>query len=218
MSAGEARGAARRRVALTAALAVLLPLLAQAQSTECEPGEREVRSLEFRGNTVFRASDLALRVVTTSSDFARRSLRIVGAKRCLDSDELRLDVGRLRVFYRRHGYFSTRVDTLVAPVTDGYGGVRVAFNIHEGEPVRVDTLRITGLDTSIVQLADTSDLGLHPGIVFDLTRLQAGIDSIKTRLRNNGYPRPDATASFGRVETAARRAQVRTHLPPAAIP
>ena len=101
------RGRASRRIALTAALIVAVPASLRAQNAECEPGEPEVRALEFRGNTVFRASDLALRVATTASEFTRRNFRILGAKRCLDSDALRLDVGRLRVFYRRHGYFDT---------------------------------------------------------------------------------------------------------------
>src|SRR5438128_1001359 len=109
MMSGGGRGTAWRTVALTAALLMGAVHAVQAQSTECEAGEREVRALEFRGNTVFRASDLALRIVTSPSEFLRRALRIVGAKHCLDSDELRLDVGRLRVFYRRHGYFAVKV-------------------------------------------------------------------------------------------------------------
>jgi outer membrane protein insertion porin family/translocation and assembly module TamA len=212
----EGSGAALRRVALTAALLVVAPAWLHAQSTECEPGEREVRSLDFRGNSVFRASDLALRVATTSSDFARRNFRVVGAKRCLDNDELRLDVGRLRIFYRRHGYYNTKVDTSVAPATDGYGGVKVAFLINEGEPVRIDTLRITGLDSAIAQIVDTADLGLRRGIVFDVLKIQASIDSMKSRLRNNGYPRADVAANFNVFDEAGRRALVTLDILPGA--
>jgi outer membrane protein assembly factor BamA len=207
MTFGGWHGVAWRRVALTAALFAAVPALLRAQSTECEAGEREVRALDFKGNRLFRASDLALRIVTSPSEFLRRSFRIVGTKRCLDSDELRLDVGRLRVFYRRHGYFNTRVDTLVSPVLDGYGGVRVAFVIDEGPPVLVDSLRISGLDRAIAPIVDTSSLNLHPGIVFDVTRLQAAIDSMKARLRNTGHPRGDVAANFS-VDTARRRANV----------
>lgn len=207
--------AACRRLAIAAAFLVV-PQLARAQSTECDPGEREVRALEFHGNTVFRASDLALRVATTPSDFARRNLRIFGQKRCLDSDELRLDVGRLRVFYRRHGYFSTKVDTVVTTLTDGYGGVSVAFDIREGDPVHVDTLRISGLDAITTPIVDTSDLNLRPGIIFDVTRLQGAIDSMKARLRNNGYPRGDVAASFSQPDTAAKRVAVHVDILPGA--
>jgi len=193
-----------------------MPALGHAQSLECEAGEREVRSMEFRGNTVFRASDLALRVATTPSEFVRRIIRIGGAKHCIDSDELRLDVGRLRVFYRRHGYFSAKVDTLVAPVLDGYGGVKVTFVLKEGEPVRVDTLRISGLDSVIAPIADTSSLGLPRGMIFDGTKIQTAIDLIKTRLRNNGYPRGDVNAGFS-VDTVKRLAVVNLDVLPGAL-
>ena len=207
MTFGGWRGAAWRRVALTAALFAAMPASRARRAPSARPVSARFARSSFKGNTLFRASDLALRIVTSPSEFLRRSFRIVGTKRCLDSDELRLDVGRLRVFYRRHGYFNTKVDTLVAPVKDGYGGVRVAFVIDEGPPVRVDSLRISGLDSAIAPIVDTSSLGLHAGIVFDVTRLQAAIDSMKVRLRNSGYPRGDVAASFS-VDTARRRANV----------
>ena len=188
------RGRAWGRVALTAAL-LACPAIAHSQALECEAGEREVRSLDFRGNTVFRASDLALRVSTTPSELVRRVIRVGGSKHCLDSDELRLDVARLRVFYRRHGYFSTHVDTAVVPVLDGYGGVRVTFLLREGEPVRVDTLRLNGLGV-VAGIADTGSLELNRGMIFDVTRIQTAIDSIKARLRTNGFPRGDVSAGF----------------------
>jgi outer membrane protein insertion porin family len=205
---GGRRRLARRwwRGALTAALVTLLPAVARAQSSECDPGEREVRSLAFRGNHAFRGYDLALRVATTPSSFARRTFRVVGKRRCLDSDELRLDVGRLRLFYRRHGYYSAAVDTSVVANTDG--GVKVTFLITEGPPVLVDTLRISGLDSATAPIADTRELDLRPGVIFDVTRMQAAIDSIKSRLRDNGYPRADVAASYTVYDTIAHRARV----------
>ena len=185
---------------------MLLPSAARAQSSECDPGEREVRSLQFRGNHAFRDYELALRVSTTPSSFARRTFRVLGKRRCLDSDELRLDVGRLRLFYRRHGYYSATVDTSVVANSDGV--VRVTFLIAEGPPVLVDTLRITGLDSLTAPIADTGELDLRPGVIFDVTRMQAAIDSIKSRLRDNGYPRADVAASYTVYDTVAHRARV----------
>lgn len=208
MTDGGPRRPARRwwRGALTAALVLSLPAVARAQSAECDPGEREVRSLEFSGNRAFRDYELALRVSTTPSSFARRTFRVFGKRRCLDSDELRLDVGRLRLFYRRHGYYSAAVDTSVVANTDG--GVKVTFLIAEGPPVLVDTLRITGLDSVTGPIADTGELDLRPGVIFDVTRMQAAIDSIKSRLRDNGFPRADVAASYTVYDTVAHRARV----------
>jgi outer membrane protein insertion porin family/translocation and assembly module TamA len=194
------------RGALTAALLLLLPSALRAQSSECDPGEREVRSLKFRGNHAYRGSELALRVSTTPSSFWRRTLRVVGKRRCLDSDELRLDVGRLRLFYNRHGYYNAAVDTSVVANADS--SVRVTFLITEGPPVLVDTLKITGLDSVTAPIASTNELDLRPGVVFDRTRLQGAIDSIKTRLRDHGFPRADVAASYTVYDTVAHKARV----------
>lgn len=199
---------------MTAALLAIAPRLARAQSDACDVGQRELRSLDFKGNHAFRSSDLALRISTTPPGFVRRTLRVVGAKRCLDSDDLRLDVGRLRLFYRRHGYYNTVVDTAVTAEADG--GVNLAFLITEGPPVLVDSLRIAGLDSLTAPIAATNDLDLRRGVVFDMGRLQGAIDSIKTRLRDRGYPRADVAASYTVFDTVGHRARVSLDVIPGA--
>jgi outer membrane protein insertion porin family/translocation and assembly module TamA len=194
--------------ALVLALAVFAPQALRAQGIECDgtTGEREVRSLVFRGNQAFPSRELELRVSTTASDFLQRRLRVFGTRRCLDSDALRLDVGRLRVFYQRHGYYAATVDTAVTSAGEG-DAVQVAFLINEGQPVVIDSLRISGLDSAVRTIVDTSEVALRKGIPFDRTKLQATIDTIKSRLRNNGYPRADVAASYT-VDTIARHASV----------
>jgi outer membrane protein assembly factor BamA len=197
-----------RRAALLALVAAAAPVVARAQGVECDdtPGEREVRSLAFRGNHAFPGRELALRVSTTPSDFLQRRLHAFGTRRCLDSDALRLDVGRLRVFYQRHGYYATTVDTAVTSAGEG-DAVNVAFLIDEGLPVLIDSLRISGLDSAVRTIVDTSEIELTKGIPFDRTKLQASMDSIKNRLRNNGYPRADVAAAYT-VDTISRKATV----------
>lgn len=216
MSRGRAaQGGRWRRAALAVVLAAGVPGVARAQGIECDgaAGEREVRSLAFRGNRAFASRDLELRVSTTASDFLQRRLHAFGTRRCLDSDALRLDVGRLRVFYQRHGYYAATVDTLVAPAGDG-DAVNVTFVIDEGLPVLIDSLRISGLDSAVRTIVDTSALELRKGVVFDRTKLQSSIDTIKSRLRNNGYPRADVAASYT-VDPAARKAIVGLNVLPA---
>ncbi|MDB4888137.1 MAG: hypothetical protein JWN79_3575 [Gemmatimonadetes bacterium] len=201
-------GTARRwrSAVLGMSLVVGLPVVARAQRMECDAADdREVRSLSFQGNHAFTSRDLALRVATTPSGFARRVLRVFGTRHCLDSDELRLDVGRLRAFYRRHGYYAAVVDTSVVALEDG--GVRVRFLIREGEPIMIDTLRVSGLDSVTAPLADMRSLDIRQGGVFDITLLQTAIDSIKARLRNNGFPRADVAASYS-PDSVRRRATV----------
>jgi outer membrane protein insertion porin family len=189
---------------LAAALAV--PATVRAQGIDCaNADDRDVRVLTFEGNRAFTSRDLALRIATSPSNFWRRTFRFGGTRHCLDSDALRLDVGRLRAFYRRHGYYAAAVDTAV--VADGPGAVTVRFRIREGQPILIDTLRIRGLDSVTAPLAATGTLDIRQGRVFDITLLQAAIDSIKARLRNNGYPRADVAASYS-PDSITRRAVV----------
>ena len=79
------------------------PVRAQAQDITCDPGDKEVRSLVFRGNHAFSASDLEVRIATTESSWFRRHFGFFGARHCLDRTELPLDVLRLKKFYRDRG-------------------------------------------------------------------------------------------------------------------
>jgi outer membrane protein insertion porin family/translocation and assembly module TamA len=167
-----------------------------AQDIECDPGDREVRSLEFQGNHAFSDGELALRIVTTSSSWARRYLRVVGSRRCLDSDELVRDKYRLQLLYRNAGYYDTSIDTLVTPVNGRNDQVRVAFNIDEGKPIRIHSLSITGLDSVPNRREILRRLWVQAGKPYDQTRIALDADTILARLRNSGYPRPDVLRSY----------------------
>jgi outer membrane protein assembly factor BamA len=114
------------------------------------------------------------------------------------------DVQQLRQFYKSQGYYDTKVDTLVRG-----DSLRLAitFVINEGEPLRVDTLNIAGLD-SVVGASDAiRNLKLAPGNRAGLVLLAADIDSITTRLRNSGYPYAFVLPEF-RTNLAQHRAFV----------
>ncbi len=177
---------------LLAALAV--PSRARAQDITCDPGDREVRSLEFRGNHAFSASDLDVRIATTESGWFRRHLGFIGVRHCLDRTELPLDVLRLQKFYRDRGYFNTQVDTLVQSM--GGDAVRVVFTIDEGKPIIVDSLSIAGLDSVPNRAAVLAGLRLQRGMPFDYGMLIAELDTITARLRNSGYPNVDLLKSY----------------------
>src|SRR5437870_3168416 len=93
------------------AVRVVIPVQLAAQDLSCGPGDLEVRTLDFRGNKAISGSDLALRVTTTPSAWARRNLNIaLGEKRCLNRDELPRDLLRLEAYYRERGFYSAKVD------------------------------------------------------------------------------------------------------------
>jgi outer membrane protein insertion porin family len=174
-----------------------------AQDLACDPGDREVRWLEFDGNRAFSDRELALKIYTTPSDLARRATRILGTRRCLDSRALRTDVLRLQTFYRTKGYYDAKVDTVLAEL--GRSSVGVTFSIVEGEPVRIDSLVVAGLDS-----LDRDDrgavlgaVGLRVGDVFDRERLENVVRAIRTQLWNRGYPRADVLRDYRRNQRSA---------------
>jgi len=190
----------RLLVALGVALAVLLGSRpARAQDIECDPGDREVRSLDFVGNRAFTDAELALRIVTTPSTWARRHLGVFGTRRCLDVDELARDRVRLQLLYRYAGYYNAKVDTLLTP--EGADAVRVSFLIDEGQPVRITRLTIAGLDSVRNRDEILHGLWLAVGKPYDFTRIEADIATVLARLRNSGYPRPDVLRN---IETSTK--------------
>lgn len=179
-------------VALSAAVALLASAgvrQALGQDVECDPGDLEVRSLEFQGNHAFTDAELALRIVTTPSSWARRNLGIFGTRRCLDNEEMLRDKYRIQLLYHQAGYYDTKVDTAVTPL--GHNQVRVTFKIDEGQPIRITRLTIAGLDSVPNRRDILRGLWVAVGKPYDQTRIQQDVVTVLTRLRNDGYPRPD---------------------------
>jgi outer membrane protein assembly factor BamA len=181
------RAGPRSLFALVAGLSLLAaPRAARGQLLTCQPGEPQVLALKFNGNKALRDDDLSQIIATTTSSFTRRAFRFFGEKRCLDREELARDIARVKLYYRMRGYWEAQVDTAVT--RHGKRGVNVAFNVVEGLPIRLTTLRITGLDSVEDRKAILGGLDTTVGGPYDEIRLTALADTIGTRLLDNGYP------------------------------
>ena len=192
-------------VAVVGLVSILVVAPLRAQDVECDVGRVEVRSLRFQGNRTFSDDDLSARVLTTPSSFAKRYLRIIGTPRCYPSDGLQADVRNLTLFYRNNGFYEARVDTLVNVL--GPKVVGVTFRIDEGQPILIDSLSTSGLD-SIANRGDIrGNLQLTPGGRFSPLSMLTDIDSIVTRLRNLGYVHAAVYPAYS-VRQRDRRAEV----------
>jgi outer membrane protein assembly factor BamA len=119
--------------------------------------------------------------------------------------EFQRDVLRLRLFYRQRGFYEARVDTTVTP--EGRDRIDITFDIAEGQPVVIDSLRVTGLDTlrdgaRLVRLLETMR-----GARFDREELQRRVTGILDRLRDQGYARAEVLSGY-EVDEVANRASV----------
>ncbi|GAC1654995.1 MAG: hypothetical protein NVS4B3_19440 [Gemmatimonadaceae bacterium] len=191
---------------VSVALLTAPPSLAPGQATTCDiPGAVEVRSLRFQGNRAFRSDALASVIGTTSSSWIRRAIPVIGTASCLDRVQLRRDVLLLRVFYRKHGFYDTHVDTIVLP--RGPRAVDVSFVIDEREPVRLDAVRITWNRETGDSARIFEGIDLRPGQPADRFALQAAVDTIVARLRDDGYPRADVVVTDTVIDRVGHRAQ-----------
>ena len=178
---------------------------AGAQDLTCEPGDVEVMRLAFEGNRAFSSATLSDGIVTTQSSWARRNLHVFGKRRCLDRQQFPLDVVRLLIWYRNHGYTDATVDTVLVPMGTGRIGVR--FSVHEGEPVLVDSLAIVGLESVPERDAIRRGLATRVGRAFDKYANEATREAITQRLRDGGYPDAEVFVGFD-THTQTRRASV----------
>ena len=174
-------------------LAMLVPARARAQ--ECaDSGDRQVRSLSFVGNKTFSSDALSAIVVTTPSSFAKRHFRIFGTARCYPPNGVGADTATIERYYQYNGFYDTHVDTVVKTV--GRGVVDVTFRINEGQPLLLDTLEISGLDSVPNRAAVTKDLQLKVGERAGRLQMYSDVASIVSRLHNAGYPNATVFPQF----------------------
>lgn len=183
---------------LVLACAIAAPAAAQ------EP-DRVVRQLTFEGNKAIPDVTLANAINTTNSSwFARvvpfRWLRL-GEKRYFNEQQFLGDLVALRVFYQAVGYPDVKVDTVVRRSPQN---VYITFRIDEGEPIRLTSFQVTGLDSLPVwqQRLTLRDLPLAQGDVFNRFAMQAAADSIAHRLQDRGYPDARTFFAFEANKTA----------------
>ena len=191
----------RRAATLLASLALLsaVPAAARAQEVSCDPGDTEVRALDFRGNRAFSDAVLGAAVVTTPSASVHRTrlgravLGKLFQRRCIDRSEIVLDRARLILFYRNHGFPDVAVDTAVK--RNGRA-IEVRFDITEGRPIRVAQVAVNWTDSVPPAARIVRGLPMREGQPFDKLALAATRDTILTRLGNAGYPWAQVLASY----------------------
>lgn len=182
----------------------------------------EIATVAFRGANAWPASLLETAVVTQPT----RCLAVaplcwlgIGVDRqYLDARILPQDELRLRFFYAQQGYREALVTVDTVRVGEK---VRVEFTIDEGQPIRVDSITVAGIDS--LPAAVGRNLPLRVGDPLSLSQYETARDTLRMRLHNRGYanaivlagynaPRgmyaatvrydvyPDVRARFGEIE------------------
>jgi outer membrane protein insertion porin family/translocation and assembly module TamA len=184
---------------LVAALLSTLATTASAQRRAqigCDSDDDiEVRSLNFIGNRSHTSYSLERGVATTASTWWRRTFRVFGQRYCLDSlAALVEDSARLDYHYKRTGF----PDVKVKPVIRFTGPKRVAveYRITEGEPMLLDSVSVVWEPAPPDSMDFMRNLPVEVGDRFSITDLEAGRDTLRRRLLNNGYPEVEILRNF----------------------
>ncbi|MGQ0643002.1 MAG: BamA/OMP85 family outer membrane protein [Gemmatimonadaceae bacterium] len=171
----------------------------------CDPGDKEVWGLHFDGNRAFDDAALAAGLNTEPSGALRRWFRVLGDKRCLDADELTRDSVRLLFLYQQSGFPRIKVGTRI--IEEGRDRVDITFVIEEGEPLRVDSVEVLGLDSVPAPDRISRNLPIKPRDRFDRGLIEAARDTLEQRLRNDGYALAEVLRSF-ESDTVANRNEI----------
>lgn len=121
----------------------------------------------------------------------------------VDPDAVDTAVASIEDAYRHKGYDQARVEWSLEQAT---GGLVLVLTLQEGEPTRLGRVTFTGSPgLPLPRLLET--VGLEPGAVFDQAQLDAGVEKLRTLLRQQRYFRarvgaPIVTPEAGRATVA----------------
>lgn len=173
-----------------------------------------MRDLDLNGVHGVSRRDLERSIATTKSECKSLLLvpfcmvsksKLFVDKKYLDRDEFRRDVLRVLVFYWKRGYREAQVDTAVTRY--GSDGVRVTFDIREGPPTLIASLRVD-YDSTLMDERRVRKLSiLRAGDPLNLVVL----DTMRLTLQLYMWDRGHADAQVDTVisvDPAARRATV----------
>jgi outer membrane protein assembly complex protein YaeT len=201
------RGGGLAAIAVAAAALAAGPAAAQ----EPRPAPRTVAGLRFEGNHAIPGDTLAAAIATSASSWnytwplrGLTSWLPFGDRRAFDEVEFRRDAVRLLLFYRQHGYYDARVDTVAHRTAHE---AQVTFRIAEGPPVLVEAVEITGTEAAVPPAELVRLLPLKVGRPFNRFLFDASSDTLARALRNRGYPFAAVYRSYG-VDRPSRVARV----------
>jgi outer membrane protein assembly factor BamA len=121
----------------------------------------------------------------------------------LDPDSVDAARTAIEEAYQRKGYDQVLLSVSQEPST---GGVVLVFTLDEGEPTRLGRVTIAGSPgLPLARLVEV--LGLRPGVVLDQARVDAGLERLRTLLRQERFFRarvgaPSVTMEAGLATVA----------------
>lgn len=153
---------------------------------QLDPGrDWRIDRLRLRGNDAVSARAIRAEMLTRA-----RPWYVVWRRRpVFDPGTFAADLERLRLLYRRRGYYHTRIAHDVESEPDD-GRVRVTVSIDEGPPVRVAVVNVAfggELPAPDAERALRGSLPLAAGAIFTESAYTASVAYVRRYYRERGY-------------------------------
>ena len=162
-----------------------------------------IRDLRIDGTHAVSSRQIKKRILSTQTGWWP-----FAEKRTFDPVSWEADLKRIVRLYQARGFYQARIEhQSVTP--DGKNGVALKAQVDEGQPTRVASLEITGLDALPPKDRDAarSALALKPGDVFDEGAWSATKGGLVSTLRGRGYFHA-ASEGEALVDTATQQAKL----------
>jgi outer membrane protein insertion porin family/translocation and assembly module TamA len=154
-------------------------------------GRLAIDDVTVRGAKKVDGDDITDKIATTASPrFLGLFRGVVYDYNVYDRNILQRDLARVEAFYRAKGFYDARARAgRVFMVDDRH--VRVEIVVEEGEPVRVRSVRIDGLEAVPKPIADLARKAavdaLKPGTVFEEELFDNALGAVRRALTDRGY-------------------------------
>ena len=192
---GPARRPSAGPVTRLAGLLLVALVLAPAglvQPVHAQTNRPELLEVRFDGNEAIPTDTLrkiiqnqatTCRSVIFKVTLACRVSEALRTPRFLDPRQVSRDSARVSLYYWTQGFREVQVDTAMTVEEDG---VRLAFTVREGRPVRIDSISYRVYDDPIVEDL-LAGLPVRKGDPFSTRRLEAARDTLTRRMYEAGY-------------------------------
>lgn len=176
---------------------------------------KEIKNVRFVGGDPFGEDTLSTIIDTQPTHCSLLGIPIclplIGGTKVqrLSVEVVRRDVARLAAFYRREGYFATRVLPRAEPADPKEGDaakeVDVTFIIQRGDPIQLESFTIEGTEGVVPPDSLLPRLPLKAGEIFNVAKYEASADQVLRELQARGYAYAEILRNYT-VDTLTDRA------------
>jgi len=169
------------------------------------PERPTILDFEIDGTHAISAGELKEHLVTQASE-RKVPMFFLRTEHAFDEDAFANDRRRILRYYQARGYYRARVESAEVR-QEGPGYVKIRIRVSEGDPVRVESVEVQGLETAPAAQARLKRVPIRKGDVFTEAAYDEAKGEIETALKATGYERPEVVQE-AQVDPARNEARV----------